>query len=224
MPDSSAAGIRERYGEGARTGAPYALAAFLLAISFGVLAEPVLGPAATIAFSALVFAGASQFAALAVLADGGGAGTAILAGILLNARFVPMSLAFGPSARGGRVGRFLQGQAIVDASWALANRGGGRFDGDFMVGATAPAYVAWLSGTIVGVLGGDLLGDPESFGMDAIFPAFFLSLLFEEAKDRLTIVVALVGAAIALALTPVAPPGVPILAATAAVLIGARRR
>jgi predicted branched-subunit amino acid permease len=219
MPESTLGRVRARYGGGARTGLAYALAAFLLAISFGVLAEPVLGGAATIAFSAFVFAGASQFAALAVLADGGGAGTAILAGILLNARFVPMSLAFGPSARGGRLARFLQGQAIIDASWALANRGGGRFDGDFMVGATAPAYVAWLSGTVVGVVGGDLLGDPESLGLDAIFPAFFLSLLFGEVGDRRTLVVALTGAAIALA-----PPGVPILAASAAVLLGVRGR
>ncbi len=217
-------GLRARYREGARVGAPYALAAFFLAVSFGVLAEPVLGAGATIAFSAFVFAGASQFAALAVLADGGGAGTAILAGILLNARFVPMSLAFGPSARGGRLARFLQGQAIVDASWALANRGGGRFDRDFMIGATATAYPAGVGGTIVGVVAGSSLGDPQALGLDALFPAFFLSLLVAEARDRTTFAVALLGAAIALALTPFAPPGVPILAASAAVLIGLRRR
>jgi predicted branched-subunit amino acid permease len=220
----SRAEIRRRFGPGARAGAPYALAAFFLAGSFGVLAEPVLGGVEAIAFSAIVFAGASQFAALAVLADGGGPEAAILAGILLNARFVPMGIAFGPSATGGPFARFLQGQAIVDASWAMANRGGGRFDRDFMIGATATAYPAWVLGTVVGVLAGSSLGDPESLGLDALFPAFFLSLLVEETRDRTTIAVALLGAAIALALTPVAPPGVPILAAAAAVLIGARRR
>ena len=224
MPETTPDRLRRRYGPGARAGAPYALAAILLAVSFGVLAEPVLGGAATVAFSALVFAGAAQFAALAVLADGGGAGTAILAGILLNARFIPMGVAFGPSATGGRLARVLQGQAIVDASWALANRGGGRFDRDFLLGATAMAYPAWVGGTLLGVLGGDLLGDPKSLGLDAIFPAFFLALLVDEAKERSAIPVALAGAAIALALTPVAPPGVPILAASLAVLIGARRR
>jgi predicted branched-subunit amino acid permease len=219
-----AASLRERLGPGARAGLPYALAAALVAISFGVLAEPVFGGVATVAFSAIVFAGASQFAALAVLADGGSAGTAILAGILLNARFVPMGVAFGPSTTGGWLARALQGQAIVDASWAMANLGGGRFDRDFLVGATTLAYPAWVLGTAIGVLGGDLLGDPQEFGLDAIFPAFFLALLVEEAKDRTTILVAIVGAAIALALTPFAPPGVPILAASLAVLIGVRRR
>jgi 4-azaleucine resistance transporter AzlC len=217
--------IRERFGSGARAGLPYALAAALVAISFGVLAEPVFGGVATVVFSAIVFAGSSQFAALAVLADDGSAGAAILAGVLLNARFLTMGIAFGPSTTGGWLARALQGQAVVDASWALANRGGGRFDRDFLVGATALAYPAWVLGTAAGVLMGDVLGDPETLGLDAIFPAFFLGLLVEEAAgDRTKLGVALLGAAIALALTPVAPPGVPILAASAAVLIGTRRR
>ena len=216
--------IRHRLGPGARAGAPYALAAALVGISFGVLSEPVMGGVETVVFSAIVFAGGSQFAALAVLADGGGAGTAIVAGILLNARFVPMGLAFGPSTKGGWLGRALQGQAVVDASWALANRGGGRFDRDFLLGATALAYPAWVLGTLAGVLVGDRLGSPETLGLDALFPAFFLGLLMEEAGNRAAVVVALIGAAIALALTPVAPPGIPILAASLAVFAGARMR
>jgi predicted branched-subunit amino acid permease len=215
--------LRARLEPGARAGLPYALAALFVSISFGVLARPVMGPAATVVFSAIVFAGASQFAALAVLADGGGAGAAILAGILLNARFMTMGIAFGPSTTGGRLARALQGQAVVDASWALANRGGGRFDRDFLLGATAFAYPAWVLGTLIGVLVGDRLGDPEQLGLDALFPAFFLGLLMSEARNRKAVIVALTGAAIALALTPIAPPGVPILAASAAVFAGARR-
>jgi predicted branched-subunit amino acid permease len=159
-----------------------------------------------------------------VLADGGGAGTAIVAGILLNARFIPMGIAFGPSTTGGWLARLLQGQAVVDASWALANRGGGRFDRDFLLGSTAVAYPAWVGGTLIGVLVGDRLGEPETLGLDALFPAFFLGLLVEEARGRAAIVVAVLGAAIAIALTPIAPPGIPILAAALAVFVGARLR
>ena len=216
--------LRRRLAPGARAGAPYALAAALVGVSFGVLAEPVFGGSATVAFSAIVFAGGAQFAALAVLADGGGAGTAIVAGILLNARFIPMGIAFGPSTTGGWLARALQGQAVVDASWALANRGGGRFDRDFLIGATALAYPAWVGGTLAGVLIGERLGSPQDLGLDALFPAFFLALLVEEGRTRAGIVVALLGAAIALALTPVAPPGIPILAASLAVLVGVRMR
>ena len=100
----------------------------LLAISFGVLAQPLMGNVAPIVMSALLFAGSAQFAATAVLAAGGGAGAAIAAGILLNLRYVPMGIALAPSLRGGRLRRAAIGQAMIDFSWAAASRGGGRFD------------------------------------------------------------------------------------------------
>ena len=96
---------REAFREGLRIGGPYAIAGFLLAISFGVLAKPVMGPVAPIIMSALLFAGSAQFAATAVLAAGGGAVAAIIAGILLNARYVPMGVALAPSLRGGPIRR-----------------------------------------------------------------------------------------------------------------------
>ena len=70
--------------------------------------------------SAIVFAGSAQFSAVAILAQGGGAGAAIAAAALMNSRFLPMGVALAPSLRGGPVRRALQGQAVVDASWALA--------------------------------------------------------------------------------------------------------
>jgi predicted branched-subunit amino acid permease len=70
------------------------------------------------------------------------------------------------------------------------------------------------------VLGGNVLGDPKTLGLDAIYPAFFLALLIDELKDRRSRLVAGLGALIALALVPVAPAGVPVLAASLAALVG----
>jgi 4-azaleucine resistance transporter AzlC len=214
----------ERLGPGIRAGLPLGLAALVLSFSFGVVARPVMGPVAPIVMSVIVFAGSAQFAALAVLSGGGGAFAAIVAGILLNLRFGPMGIALGPSLRGGRWRRALTGQAVVDASWALANRGEGRFDPDLLLGATVPQYVGWVLGTVIGVLGGGVIGDPLRFGLDAIFPAFFLALLAPELRDRRARTAAVVGAAIALALTPLAPAGVPILAACLGAGVGLRAR
>jgi 4-azaleucine resistance transporter AzlC len=208
---------------GARAGAPFALASLLLGISFGVVARPVMGPAAAIVMSVVVFAGSAQFAALAVLAAGGGALAAIIAGLLLNLRFVPMGIAIAPSLTHRSIGRALRGQALVDASWALSSRGEGRFDVDFLLGATLVQYPAWVLGTVLGVLGGAVIGDPKTLGLDAIFPAFFLGLLVPELRKPRGTVVALLGAAIALLLTPLAPSGLPIIAASSAALIGLRR-
>ena len=73
--------------------------------------------------------------------------------------------------------------------------------------------IAWIGATAVGAYGGQILGDPERFGLDAAFPAGFLALLAPWLRHRAGRVAAAVGVLLALALTPVAPPGIPILAA-----------
>jgi 4-azaleucine resistance transporter AzlC len=208
---------------GARAGIPFALASLLVGLSFGVLARPVMGPAAAIAMSIIVFAGSAQFAALAVLAAGGSAIAAIVAGLLLNLRFVPMGIAIAPWLPHRSLGRGLRGQALVDASWALSNRGDGRFDVDFLLGATLIQYPAWVLGTIAGVVVGGVIGNPDTLGLDAVFPAFFLALLVAELRQPAARPVAVLGAALALALTPVAPAGVPIIAAAIPAVLGLRR-
>jgi predicted branched-subunit amino acid permease len=77
---------------------------------------------------------------------------------------------------------------------------------------------------VIGVVGGETLGDPKSLGLDAAFPALFLGLLVGQVQHRTALVASLLGAAIAVALVPVAPAGVPIVAASVATLIGLRRR
>ena len=212
----------EQLASGVRAGIPYGIASLLLGLSFGVLARPVMGPVPAIVMSVVVFAGSAQFAALAVLSAGGGAAAAIVAGLLLNLRFVPMGIAVAPSLRGGPLGRALRGQALVDASWALANRGDGSFDVDFLLGSTLAQYPGWVGGTVIGALLGGAIGSPSSLGLDAIFPAFFLGLLVSELRRSEALLVAAVGAAIALALTPIAPAGVPIIAAAFAAVLGLR--
>jgi predicted branched-subunit amino acid permease len=211
------------YRHGLRAGIGFGAAAFVVGVSFGVVAEPLMGGVAAVAMSALVFAGSAQFGATAVLASGGDPATAIATGAMLNARFLPMGVAAAASLRGGPLRRALEGQAVVDASWALAARGEGGFDREALLGGTLPQYPGWVLGTLVGVLFGGALGDPESLGLDAIFPAFFLGLLAAELGRRHAVAVALLGGAIALALTPLLPPGLPVLLASSAALIGLRR-
>ena len=92
-----------------------------------------------------------------------------------------------------------------------------------LIGAGLVLYPAWVGSTAVGVVAGDLLADPEALGLDAAFPALFLALLAPQVRSRRAVVVALLGAAVALVLVPLAPPGVPIIAAAAACLVGWRR-
>jgi 4-azaleucine resistance transporter AzlC len=208
-----------------RAGVPFALAGGLVAISFGVLAgQAGLSPVATIVMSAVVYAGSAQFAAIAILVGGGGVGAAVGAAALMNSRFLPMGIALAPSLPGRAPWRAAQGQTVVDASWALASRGDGGFDRRLLFGSSAIQYVTWTSGTILGALGGDILGDPHKLGLDAVYPAFFVALLISEARSRRARSAAALGALIALALVPVAPAGVPVLVASLGALVGLTRR
>jgi 4-azaleucine resistance transporter AzlC len=207
---------------GVRAGVPFGLAGMVLSFSFGVVARPVMGPVAPIVMSVIVFAGSAQFAALAVLAAGGGAVAAIIAGALLNLRFVPMGIALAPWLREKALGRALRAQAIVDASWAMAHQGEGRYDPDFLLGATIAQYPAWVAGTVIGVVVGPVL-NYKTLGLDAILPAFFLGLLMAELKKPNAKLVAALGAVAAALLTPLTPAGVPIIAASAVALVGLKR-
>jgi 4-azaleucine resistance transporter AzlC len=213
-----------RMKEGFKAGLAFTIPTLALGASFGVLAEPVIGATAAIVMSLVVFAGAAQFASVSVLAAGGGVASAVSTGLLINTRFLPMGLALAPALRGGRLRRAAEAQAMVDASWALANRGDGKFDRGLMLGATIPQAACWWAGTAIGALGGSLIGDPRALGLDAMFPAFYLALLLTEMDLKRTGLSALLGAAIALCLVPFAPPGIPIVAASAAALLGLRER
>jgi len=218
-------GARERFIAGVRTGVPFSIAGGLLALSFGVVAQGAgLSAAAAVVMSAIVFAGSAQFAAIAILAQGGTVGAAIAAAALMNSRFLPMGVALAPSLPGGPAKRGAQGQTVVDASWAIASRGDGTFDRWLLFGASAIQYVTWTLGTVVGAIWGEGLGDPESLGLDAIYPAFFVGLLIKEISDGRALGVAALGAVIALVLVPIAPAGVPVLAASLAALVGLHRR
>src|SRR3712207_6731790 len=174
----------EGYLAGVRAGLPFALVVGVIAISFGVLARSLgWGVLAPIVFSVMTFSVAAQFAVAMVLGAGGGVFVAIAAAALLNARFLPMGMAVAPFLKGGPLRRAVEGQTILTTSWALASRGGGRFDRAFMIGATVPQYVAWIVGTAVGVLSHLVVEDVERLGLDVIFPAFFMALVMRELRS-----------------------------------------
>ncbi len=200
---------------------PLVIPTALIGASFGVSAATTgWGTVAPVVMSAIVFAGSAQFATLAVLSAGGSVVTAIVAATLIASRFLAIGVALGPAMRGGAVRRALEGQAVVDASLILARTGEARYGIKRLLGSTLPQYVGWTLGTVGGVLAGESIPDPKALGLDALFPAFFLVLVWSELGDRGARVTAAVATLIAFVLIPIAPPGIPVVAATAAVLAG----
>jgi 4-azaleucine resistance transporter AzlC len=209
---------------GVRAVLPIAVTVPLFGISFGLLARAAdMGVVAPIVMSATTFAGSSQFAVASILDEGGGLAAAIVAALLLNARYAAIGVSVAPLFRGSRLRRLLEGQLVVDESWALSARADGTFDRGVLLGAGLTLYATWVLGTALGVLGGGFLGDPERLGLDAAFPALFLALLVGQLGSRRAVAAALAGGGIALVLMPFTPPGVPIVVAVLGCLVGLHR-
>ena len=165
------------------------LPTFAGGISFGVLAQPVMGSIAPVVMSLIVFSGAAQFAALTVLTAGGGAVAAIAAGMLMNgalaadgARRRPVPEGRAAAARGRSRSRWSTRRSRSPAAAT------GPTTAAMLIGATLPQGArVGRAAPLIGVLGGALLGDPQALGLDAMFPAFFAVLLAGEARGQLPI-------------------------------------
>jgi len=212
-----------RIRDGARAAIPLAPSPILFGLSFGVLTKAAgVGAVTAVVMSATTFAGAAQFAAVSVLDVGGTVAAAVMAAVFLNARYVAISLTVASIFPGGRIRRLVESQAIVDESWALSGRGG-RFEWPILVGAGLFFYVLWVGSTALGAVVGGVFEDPNALGLDAAFAALFLALAVPYLRDRRALQAAVLAVAITLVLIPIAPAGVPLIAASAACLLGLRR-
>jgi 4-azaleucine resistance transporter AzlC len=212
-PQGRRSAARAGVAAGARAAAPIAIAVVAFGASFGILARDAgMGIAAPIVMSLTTFAGSAQFAVASVLDDGGALAAAIAAAVLLNLRYLAIGISVATGLRGSPGRRLAESQLAVDESWAVAQRDG-RVDRDRLIGAGLVLLVCWTAGTVLGAIGGSALGDPADYGLDAMFPALFLALLVGQLDGRRARVAALSGGLIALALTPLVPPGVPLVAA-----------
>ena len=197
------------------------LAIGVFGASFGVLATTAgLSVGKACAMSLLVFTGGSQFAAVGVLQAGGSLAAAFSSALLLAARNAAYGLTLAPTlGRLRGVPRFVAAHLVIDESTAMATAQPNREDAARAFWATGlSVFVCWNLGTLGGALAGSALGDPGALGLDAAFPAGFIALVAPHLRHRRGQVAALSGALIALVLIPLTPPGVPIVAATAAVI------
>ena len=194
----------------------------IIGVTFGVLADAAgLSLPQVIVMSALMFTRASQFAAVSVI-DGGGTGyAAVGSALLLAAR----NALYGPVVarlfRGSVAARAVSSHFVIDETTAMAS-----IQDDDAVAADAFWWTAiwlwslWNLGSIGGALLGSVIGEPETWGLGAAFPAAFVALLVPHLRTRPGRVAALGGGALAIAAVPIAPAGVPILLGALAVIPG----
>src|SRR5487761_2111886 len=163
-------------------------------------------------FSLLTFTGASQFAAVGVLASGGAGISAVAAAALLSVRNALYSLQMAPRLEVTGWRRLVAAQLTIDESTnvGLAQDSLGRAavrHGFWLTGTGV--YVFWNIFTLLGALGAKSLGDPAAWGLDAAVPAPFPGWLWPRLTDGRVRVVAAAAAVFSLVMTPVLPAGTP---------------
>ncbi len=210
-----------------RDGMGVGLAVGLSGLAFGAAAVAGgLGVAQACVLSLVAFSGASQFALVGVVAGGGNLIAGAVGAVLLGGRngLYGLRLAGTLRVRGWR--RLVTAHVVIDETTAVATAQPEPHAARAGFRATAiTLFTVWNLSTLLGALGAARLGNPETYGLDVVGPAAFLALLWPRltaggAERR----VALLAAIVAIAATPLLPPGVPVMLAAVAALAGLVRR
>ena len=201
------------------------LASGVVGVSFGAIAVtgglPMWVP---VVMSLVVYAGSAQFSAVGVLLAGGGPVAAAATGLLLNTRTAAFSLAVADILGRGRLARFLGAHLVTDetVAFALAQPDPARRRAAFWISGLG-LFAVWNIGVLAGALAGGALGDTGTYGLDAAFPAVLVALVLPALREGPAVRrCALLGAGLALAVTPAVPAGVPVLVALAGLAVYGR--
>ncbi|MDT4937153.1 MAG: hypothetical protein QOG80_824 [Pseudonocardiales bacterium] len=214
QPAARASVVRDSLGVGVAVGAyGFAFGAASVAAGLSVLQSCLL--------SLLAFTGGTQFAVVGVVAGGGTLAAALGSGLLLASRNTLYAMRLSPLLRVRGPRRLAAALGTIDESTAMAVA-----QRDPVLARVAfwwtfaGVFVFWNLSTLLGAAGASAFGDPSRYGLDAVIPAAFLALLAPRLRSgAIERRVAVGGAAIALGLIPLTPPGVPVLASTAALLL-----
>jgi predicted branched-subunit amino acid permease len=207
-----------------RDGLALGIAVGTSGLAFGAAAvSSGLTAAQACVLSLLAFTGASQFALAGAVAAGGSLAAGTASAILLGSRNALYGLRLAGLLEARGAGRLLAALGVIDETTAVtlaqpdATSARAGFRATFV-----SIYLTWNLATVLGALGAGRLGSPQDLGLDVVGPAAFLALIWPRLRAGWTERgVGVLGAAIALAATPLCPPGVPVILAASAALAGA---
>ena len=196
-----------------KMGLSISIATGLYGISFGALSIAAgLNLWQTVALSALMFTGGSQFAFIGVISGGGAGSAAFSAASLLGVRNAVYGMQIKQTLRPH--GRHVpwMAQVTIDESTAvsLGQAGIGEKRRGFFT-AGIGVYVLWNLFTIIGALLGERMGDPAAWGLDGAAVAAFIGLLWPRLTSMQPVLIAVAAAILTALAVPVSAPGLPIL-------------
>ncbi|WP_027963827.1 AzlC family ABC transporter permease [Halalkalibacillus halophilus] len=175
---------------GAVAGFPIFLGYMPISIAYGVLAQRSgLTIFETTMMSLLVFAGAAQFMATNMIAQGAAAIQIVIATFVLNFRHFVMSMSFINRIRSFTMRwKFGLSLGLTDETFAVSSLHGeeakknyGRY---FYLSLILVAYFSWVFGSFIGAIIGDTLPRALSESMGIALYAMFIGLLVPSVKKQ----------------------------------------
>lgn len=197
---------------------------FALGVTVNVLVLDRVGSESiTIGAAVLVNAATTQLAYIAVRDAGGTQVAAVVAGWVVASRFGLLAVSLGARLRVGLLHRLAAASMAFDPNVGLAIQQStpGSVARVFWR-VTAAMHVGWYLGIVVGVFLGNVIGDAERFGLDAVFPAALLAIIGNLLRQKAGAVAAAVGGGLCLVLVPFAPAGVPIVVSIVGAFVAMR--
>ncbi len=167
-----------------KAGIPIFIGYFPAAVAFGILSRTTgISLVESFLFSAVVFAGASQFIALNLLVTGMGPAGIILTTLLVNFRHFLMSAYLSTRMREtARKFYFLIAFGVTDEVFSVLSFTKGPLSKGFVLVLQISAYSGWVSGTLCGYLLGGFLPPILSQSMGVALYALLLAILMPEIK------------------------------------------
>jgi predicted branched-subunit amino acid permease len=204
--------------------AAVALAYAAVGVSVSVAVTAIGTPAwLTLAVAVTAYSATGELAFVATVLSGGSLGAAVLSGWLVSMRFGLLTASLGSRFQGSRAERALAAFTAVDPSVALAiaHRDPHLVRRTYWR-TTFVLFAGFFLGSVVGVILGNVVGDPRSWGLDAVFPASLLAVIWRFLAWRDAAVAAAVAVVACLLLFSTTPGGVPIIAALVGPLVALR--
>lgn len=212
---------------GLQRGHALAVGTFIYGVAFGLVADQAqFSTLQAMLISAIVYSGSAQMAALGVLSAGASpiaslAWTVLALILVMNARYVLFGATLRPwMGQVSPVQAYSSLYILGDGNWLMSLKAydEGERDAGFILGSGLGSYVAWLTGTLIGSVGGGLAPNPKVLGFDFMLVAFSAAMMMGMFRGRADIAVLCAAVATALAF---ATFGSPTWAPVVAGLVGA---
>ncbi len=193
---------QQAYRQGAKDAFPSVIGLIPFGLIVGTASTAAgMDPWLALAMSIIVYAGASQLAAIALMVQSAPTAIVLATVLVVNLRFVMYSASLAPFFRELSTGRkWLLSYGLTDHLFALVNA---RFTPDgshkhvdaYYIGGAVPTWLTWNTMVAIGIFAGTMV--PKQWSLDFAIPLVFLALVFPALTTRthwITAGVALVAA------------------------------